>query len=158
MTSHRHFSAMCSTDRSACPADLNAGSTSTPMKPSRPGQRVWCRCAPALSCCPRALLRSCFPRPSSSKASNASGHDTSLFTASSAAPAAAAFYQAPLHQLPLFVPAGAMLPLTAESDAFSLRHDEPSRCLRRELPNGIVCTFGSVVSEGTQAAACAPDC
>jgi len=37
---------------------------------------------------------------------------------------------APLETLPLLVPEGAILPLTAEAMDFSRLHDEPSRCLR----------------------------
>jgi alpha-glucosidase len=37
---------------------------------------------------------------------------------------------APIEQLPLLVPAGAILPLTAEARDFSRLHDEPSRCVR----------------------------
>jgi alpha-glucosidase len=37
---------------------------------------------------------------------------------------------APLERLPLLVPAGAILPLTAEARDFSRLHDEPSRCVR----------------------------
>jgi alpha-glucosidase len=37
---------------------------------------------------------------------------------------------APLERLPLLVPSGAILPLTAEARNFSRLHDEPSRCVR----------------------------
>jgi alpha-glucosidase len=37
---------------------------------------------------------------------------------------------APLERLPLLVPAGAILPLTADAQNFSRLHDEPSRCVR----------------------------
>jgi alpha-glucosidase len=37
---------------------------------------------------------------------------------------------APLERLPLLVPEGAVLPLTAEAHDFSRLHDEPSRCVR----------------------------
>jgi alpha-glucosidase len=37
---------------------------------------------------------------------------------------------APLERLPLLVPEGAILPLTAEARDFSRLHDEPSRCVR----------------------------
>jgi alpha-glucosidase len=37
---------------------------------------------------------------------------------------------APLERLPLLVPEGAILPLTAEARDFSHLHDEPSRCIR----------------------------
>jgi alpha-glucosidase len=41
-----------------------------------------------------------------------------------------ALLAAPLERLPLLVPAGGILPLTAEADDFSRLHDEPSRCVR----------------------------
>jgi alpha-glucosidase len=37
---------------------------------------------------------------------------------------------APIDRLPLFVPAGGIIPMTATADDFSRLHDEPSRCLR----------------------------
>jgi alpha-glucosidase len=37
---------------------------------------------------------------------------------------------APLERLPLLVPAGGVLPLTAHAQNFSRLHDEPSRCVR----------------------------
>jgi len=43
---------------------------------------------------------------------------------------ATALLAAPIERLPLLVPAGAVLPLTAEARDFSRLHDEPSRCVR----------------------------
>jgi alpha-glucosidase len=37
---------------------------------------------------------------------------------------------APIDRLPLFVPAGGILPMTGSADDFTRLHDEPSRCLR----------------------------
>jgi len=47
---------------------------------------------------------------------------------------------APLERLPLLVAAGAMLPLTDDSEDFKRLHDEPSRCLRC-APSGCRCMF-----------------